>query len=510
MTLLELAPLAAVCAAGGVALLLTRPETRVRIGGSALVAIGSAPLVLLRFPNLGERVGDSPVLAVGLSATGVIALVALAGIFSRLPWLGVVLALLASLRIPLNPSDPSPTDHLALLWIVVAAGLLAHLWLVIRAGRPATIRLGRVGAALAAYVLLAAISLFWSEGREQGAYTFVAFYIPLGTLAALIGTMSLRPPPARSLATTQVAFGAAVALVAVYQVATGALPWNDELIFGNSQLGYIRANGLFWDASELGRYLALAIVTVLGVVALDATRRRSILGASAISALLFAGLVISYSRAGLVTLVLGIALVAVAWRPRVALPVAIAGLAIAAVAVVVAAIGSSVDLNELSSNREVIAQEGIAAFRSAPILGVGLGGYPDSHSVVLGVAAELGVLGVLALLTLMVAVGLAALRPADPSRARLFRTIATIQLAMIFVHSMVDAGLFDDGFAWALAAIVAVLAAPASQAQRSGAPSAFDPAGAPRALDPAGSVTTSTSCGNVTARPSSGRVARSR
>jgi O-antigen ligase len=340
---------------------------------------------------------------------------------------------------------------------VIAAGLLAFAWRG-RSGDWPVPRLGAVGWALGALVLFSAVSLFWSTGLEQGAYNFVAFYAPFGALVAMIGSMDVRGRLPGVLGNTQVVLAVLFALVAVYQLATHHIFWNPDLMEGNARLTYFRVNSLFWDASALGRFEALGIITVLGALALG-ERRRSVPGAAVLCALMLAGIVLSYSRAGLAALILGVVLIAAAWRPRVAIPLGAAAL-VAAIAVL--AVTGGVSLERITSSRSAIVQQGVQLFEAAPVAGNGLGSYQSSHSVALGVAAELGLIGVALFLGLLVTVGRAAIRPAEPGRDRTLRMVLAVELLVIFAHSMVDAGLFDDGIAWALAAMLAVIALPAS------------------------------------------------
>ncbi len=452
------APIAAIVAALGITLLLNFGRRSARLGGVVLVLAGAAPLVVGRFPGVVDASNISPLLAaaalVATLLTG-----ALAVAFVRLPWLAVLLGLLAGLRIPLNLADPSPTNHLVPLWLVVIAGLLALLWRSRRDGWPAP-RLGPIGWALSAWVLLAAISLAWSSGQDQGAYTFVAFYASFGSLVAIVGSLDPREGLPRAAVTTQVVLMVLLALVAVYQVTAGHLFWNPELIDGNMRLGYVRANSLFWDASALGRFEGLALIVIVGLLALS--RRRWSVGAAAVlCAIGFTGLVLSYSRSGLVMVVAGVVLVALVWRPRLA--VLLAGTAVVGILAAAAlTIAGTADLERLTSGRVSIAAEGLGAFESAPLIGVGLGGYPSSHTVVLGIAAELGVLGLVTFLTLLATIALAVLRPADPGSDRTFRLVAAIALAALLTHSMLDSGLFDDAATWVLIAILGVLAAPSA------------------------------------------------
>lgn len=439
----------------GVALLLLTGGRWTRLAGVALVVGGAAPLTLIRLPGLGEFASARPLLAALALAALVAILLAGAALIVRWPWLVVVGALVTGLRIPMS-STPSPTDHFVPFWLAIGAGLLALGWRTLRGTQPRA-RLGAFGYALAAYILLVSASLLWSEGREAGAYAVVAFYLPLGALSAMIGSLDVRDRLPGALATVQIALALVFAGVALFQLHTADLFWNTELIEGNARIGYVRANSLFWDASGLGRFEGLAILTVVGLVALGG-RRRSVVAGSAICAVVFAGVALSHSRTGLAMVILGTLLLALAWRPRVAAPL-VAVAAIGAVVVLAATGGSGLTPDRLTSSRASIIDEAVTSFLSAPVAGSGLGGFPGPHNVVLGVAAELGAIGLVALAALAATLALAILRPRRPDRDRALRVIATVELVAIVGHSLVDAGLFDDPIAWALASLLATLAA---------------------------------------------------
>lgn len=458
MSFIDLAPWGAIIVALGLTLLLNSGRATARIAGVVFVFAGALPLVLTRAPDLLNRITLSPVV-VGLVLVGILAVAALTVLFVAAPWLAVVAGLVAGLRIPLDPFSPSPTNHLIPLWLIVIAGLLALLWRSRRDGWPEP-RLGAVGWALAAWIVFAASSLWWSRGVEQGSYTFVAFYASFGSLAAITASLDVRKRLPAAITGALVTVAIIAALVAIFQVVGGHLFWNLELIDGNARIGYVRANSLFWDASALGRIEGLAIIVVIGVLAL-ARRRWSVPLAAAICAVAFAGMALSYSRTSLAMVVFGILLVAFAWRPRLAAALTVLGV-VGLVAAALLAGAEGAEFTRLISNRDTIAVEGFREFTAAPIAGVGLGGYPDSHAIVLGIAAELGVIGLLLFFLLAAAVLRAALRPADPAEDRPYRLVALITLAALFANSMLDSGLFDDAASWMLIAIIGALAAPRS------------------------------------------------
>lgn len=469
MTLLDLAPYAGIVAAIGVALLLVARTDLPRVAGVALLLGGSLPLALLRIDSVGDLVADRAALVVAAFAIGAPAFVAATAVAVRWPWIVPVAALAAGLRVPMTPT-PSPTDHLAPFWIVVAVGLAALAWRSLRGSQPPP-RLGPVGWALAAYVLLAAVSLLWTDDLRRGAYVLVAFYLPLGGLAALVGCLDLTRRLREALVGGQLALATLFALVALYQWRAHDLFWNPTVIDANNYTPFFRVNSLFWDPAAFARFEALALITIVALFGL-ARSRRTLMAGGGLAALIFAGLVLSYSRSGLLMLIAGLVALAAAWRPRTAALAAAAtvvGVVIAFGALTAAgALDATAD--RLTSDRLSLARSGVDEFREHPLAGVGLGSFglaadnPDAvlgpHNVVVGVAAELGVLGLVALLALFVTVAGAIARPADRARDRTLRTLIAVELFAIFVQSLIDAGLFDDPLVWVFIAMLAVSAQP--------------------------------------------------
>ncbi|MCX6392195.1 MAG: hypothetical protein NTX95_06850 [Actinobacteria bacterium] len=162
-----LIPIAGVVAALGVAVLLATSTTPLRVLGAVLAGAGGVPLVLSRTSQVQTLLDRPALLGLGV-VVGVVALAVLTLVFMRYPWLVVPIALVIGLRIPLR-NPPSPTDHLLPLYLVLAAGTIALVLRSLRGNGPPN-RLGYVGYALAAYVVIAAASLAWTADRDATAY----------------------------------------------------------------------------------------------------------------------------------------------------------------------------------------------------------------------------------------------------------------------------------------------------------------------------------------------------
>ena len=136
---------------------------------------------------------------------------------------------------------------------------------MLRTGGPPN-RLGYVGYALAAYVLIAAASLFWSVDRDATAYAVAAFTLPLGILAALTGALLPVPPLTRVLPSLLIVVALVLAAVAFWQWHMHEVFWNDKLMRTNAYGGYFRTNSLLFDPSLFGRVEVLALVTIAGLL----------------------------------------------------------------------------------------------------------------------------------------------------------------------------------------------------------------------------------------------------
>jgi len=91
-----------------------------------------------------------------------------------------------------------------------------------------------------------------------------------------------------------------------------ALFLNPKVVAANQYDNYFRVNSLFFDPNIYGRFLALVMVALTGIV-LWGRRRGELLACAALLGWLLAGLVTSFSQSSVAALLLGLAVVA-AWR----------------------------------------------------------------------------------------------------------------------------------------------------------------------------------------------------
>jgi O-Antigen ligase len=478
MSVRDLLPYGALVSALGVALLLAARPTLVRLAGLVLLAVGLVPQILHEQPSIGDRLQAHPVLIAPAAIGAVVLLAVGAWIALRWPWLIVAGCVVAGLRLPLR-DPPSPADHLLPLYALLASGLVAHGYELVK-GRAVRPGLGVLGPALGAWVVLASASLFWTSDLDKGAFSVIDAALPFAALAALVGVWGLeRVKPVR-LALVQVGLALLCSLVALYQWQSHHLISNRKLEVDNAYASFYRVNSLFFDPSLFGRFQAIAILTLVGVLLLS---RRSLRPALLVLATVgvFVGLALSYSQSGLLALDVGLVVLAgVVWRGP-----ALLGFGALAVLVLLASLAvpatrhkiTNASLSNVTSNRSSILRKGIDAFERHPFAGDGLGSFSRSagttpeerariapHDVVLQEAVELGVLGLLALAGIVFAVFRLLLRPAEPSQASQLRLILACELVAIVVSSLFYASLFEDPIAWVAAALVALCAMPRRQA----------------------------------------------
>ena len=311
----------------------------------------------------------------------------------------------------------------------------------------------------------------------------------------------------------------AVAFVAIGWVEhfSHELLWNDQVIRSNEFHTYFRVNSIFWDPNIYGRYLALVIVVAMAAL-LWAKERKALALLTGLVAVLWLGLVVTFSQSSFAALLVGLAvLAALKWSLRWTLAALGAGAVLAAVVVIFAGGVSKLSpdrLNVDTGGRTNLISGGTDLFGRRPIWGYGSGSFPKayrehiatkktpvsvSHTEPITVAAEQGIIGLLAYaaLTLIalwtMCTGLASMgggrgvppgqrRPVfrtagsareDPSKAKnpatggdtptpspttIARAAVLAAFAALLVHTMAYAGFYEDPIAWVLLAAGASLA----------------------------------------------------
>jgi O-antigen ligase len=346
---------------------------------------------------------------------------------------------------------------------------------------------------LAAVVVLYALQALYSPDFSKALQNICFFLVPFTVAYALLRDVEWD----RRLLTYVFAVVAvealAFVLIGTVEHFSRSLFWNDQVIRSNEFHTYFRVNSVFWDPNIYGRYLALVIVVAMAAL-LWAKERRTFAVLTALVAVLWLGLVPTYSQSSFIALLAGLAvLAALRWSRRWTVGVVAIG-TIGAVLVVTLVGGSGkVNFSRLNidtSGRANLVSGGLALFGERPLQGYGSGSfqvaYRDhrknkdvpvsvSHTEPITVAAEQGLIGLAAYVALIVTAlwtmssGLFA-RPQDPRAYPAARAAARAAVLATFVallvHTLAYAGFYEDPIAWVLLALGASLASvPAVRAE---------------------------------------------
>ncbi len=449
-----------------------------------LVAIGLFPILVLGDQWHSNQIVDlrhNPVRLVALAVAATAATGILAAVFRRWP-MALPLAIVAALpfRVPLTAGGET-ANLLVPLYLVIAGGVVATAlrdwsarpagpdggagglpWAARCSGRrddaaedpgpcppqpppggkppapppPAGEAAKWLPLVLAAVVVLYAVQTLYSADFSKGLQNVCFFFVPFSLVYALLRDVRWD----RRLLTLVLWVVAleAVAFVTVGSVEylSRSLFWNDQVIRSNEFHTYFRVNSVFWDPNIYGRYLALVIVVSMAAL-LWARERRSSALLTALVAVLWIGLVPTFSQSSFAALLAGLAvLAAIRWSWSWTLAAVAVG-AVGAVLVVLL-VGSSgkIRINPDTGGRANLISGGIELFGERPIQGYGSGSfqvaYRDrrakknvpvsiSHTEPVTVAAEQGLIGLAAYAALLavalwtMTTGLRTASPAGPA-----------------------------------------------------------------------------------------------
>jgi O-antigen ligase len=359
----------------------------------------------------------------------------------------------------------------------------------------------RIELALLGFVCLYALQSLYSTDFEQAVKNIAFFYIPFALLLRLLTSIRWTRgliPNCFAVLTTMALFFAAVGFI---EYATRSLFWNSRVIESNQFESYFRVNSLFFDPNIYGRFLAVVMIG-LAAVLLWGRSGRAILVSGAALAVLWGGLLLTFSQSSFAALLLGLAVLAAlrwGWRRVTAgvVPIAVLGAAGAL------AIGIDTDeVDKTSGNRADLVEGGLGMVADRPLWGYGAGSFAErfrdreeassqraasaSHTIPVTIAAEQGVIGlaayvavVLLALRLLFA-GLGQLTARDPPPRLVTRAFLAAAFAGLLLHTMLYAAFLEDPIVWTLLAIGVVLRHPVpSRADASDAAAAGAPASSP-------------------------------
>jgi O-antigen ligase len=453
------------------------------------------------------------VIAAGL-AGAVVAIAVLFALMRRHAGAFPLLAVLAlPFRVPIS-ADGRTVNLLVPLYLVIAAGALAHLLPRLLAGTGVAPAGGREALpslrrprswlsppglewALLAAVVLYALQALYSSDRAKAAENIAFFYVPFALLFAILRDARwTRELLARCLeaAVTLAVLFAGVGFVEYYRK---SLFLNPKVVAADQYANYFRVNSVFFDPSIYGRFLALVMIGVMTVVLvgrgpdagpLARERRREALGGAAVLLWLLAGLVTSFSQSSIAALLLGLAVLG-GWcwgvRPAACLSAGLLVLALAFVLIAPSSLhfglkGSGGSAANATSGRTTLIDGGLELFAKRPLEGYGSGSFETeykrhshadaedatsaSHTIPITVAAEQGIVG-LAMYAVLLLVAFAVLfRGAGRSPPRI--AIAACFAALV-LHTWTYADFLEDPFTWALLAVGIALARAAALAPAS-------------------------------------------
>jgi hypothetical protein len=474
----DTAQLAAVGGALGSTLLLLARGRWPLLAGLALLALSEVGLVVALGLGGADRLFS---LTGGLAAAlGAGALVAAAAGLVRWPDLAPLAILVAApIRPPLDFSssnsffvsvaEDGALGRLLPLYFVLAAAALALAYRVLR-GEPVRTLPRMVSLPAAAFFAFAFVSLLWAQDIEAGTNLLVFFTVPFAVLFAAVARAPFPPWLPRALGVAAVGLAAVFAVVGLWQAATHELFFfAPNLEVSNANTDYFRVTSLFGDPSLYGRHLVLGIGILLAVLA--GGRLRPLPGI-ALLALLWLGLLFSYSQSSMVALVVVTLAVAVAAGDR-RVRRAVGALALVAVVAAGGFLGVKMlqgdTLSHLTSDRSDRIEDTVRVIEEHPVNGVGIGSQPRasrelagsdrptpsfvSHTTPLTVAAELGVSG-LGLYLWLLAGGARAIAEVRRRNNSLGLALGASFLGL-FAHALFYSGFLEDPITWVVLGVAA-------------------------------------------------------
>ena len=469
--------IAALLAAGALVAPTPRPRAAAMLGALIL-----APIILgfhIADSDQVKPLRDHPALAVAGGIVAALAVAGLAVLFARRPaWLPIAAVATLPFRVPIA-SGGSTSNLLVPLYLVVAAGALGYAVPRLLDGeleehgrRP-----GILEWALAGYLALYGVQASYSDDFGHALENVVFFYVPFALLFALVARVPWTPRLARICVGVLVVLALALVGVGFVEYATRHLFLNPKVIASNQLEDYFRVNSLFFDPNIYGRFLAIVMLLVAAWL-LWARRRIEVVAGALLLAVLWGGLVLTFSQSSFAALLIGLAVLgAMRWSVRWALGLSTAAVVIAVGFVAIAPgavhleLGNSKSADKATSGRYDLIKGGVNLFTDAPIAGKGSGGFgreyrraehvsaeratSASHTIPITIAAEQGALGLAAYLVLMVAAFARVFH-----RARAFGERAAVAAAFtaLAAHSMLYAAFLEDPLTWTLLGVGTALA----------------------------------------------------
>jgi O-antigen ligase len=382
----------------------------------------------------------------------------------------VVLLAVAPFRIPVELGEEEAFLLLP-LYVVLASAVIALAVRMLRGEHPPAVPF-QLALPIGAFVVFASISLLWTWDERAGGIALAFFLFPFVAGLGVVARAPLAPWLPRALVITLASLGALFAAVGIWQAHTRTLFFSRDVEVANAYTTFFRVTSLFKDPSLYGRYLVIPMVVLLVVLLARRTRSALWVALAGVVGFLFLGLFFSYSQSSFVALfvtVAAIAFVAGDRRFRVVLVACAVAATLAAGAFAAAEIEGR-SARDVTSGRSRLVDITYEAFKLRPVAGVGIGGQPAasaeaigrrsptrnaSHTTPLTVLAELGLVGFALYAWMLAAVGWALIRISRVERA--FALGLAAVLFVLFVHSLLYAGFFEDPLTWGAIGLVAAL-----------------------------------------------------
>ncbi len=439
----------------------------------AALVLAVLALISVLHDQIADALDGRAALAGAGVVAGIVGLVAGAWLFRRRPSLVLVFAFATlPVRVPLDLGGDT-ANLLLPLYAVIACGVAARCARVRPAEpEPRSDRMRTLERVLAGVMVLYAVQAIYSTDVEAAVKDIGFFYVPFALLFRLLLDLAWTPRLVRIATGVTVALALVCVGVGLYEFATRHLLLaNEKVLTANELKPYFRVNSLFFDPNIYGRFLALTMVLVAGLM-LWTPHRRILLGCAALLAVLWAGLVPSLSESSFAAVAAGLAvLAALRWRAKPVL-LTVGALVVAVLAVGLASPGvfglenrSFHAIDKATSGRAELIKGGARMFADRPVYGFGSGSFAEryrarehllserspaeSHTIPITVAAEQGVIGLAAYLILVVTTLTLVLRGAAET---LPRAAVAAAFCALFLHTLVYAAFLEDPLTWALLA----------------------------------------------------------
>ena len=418
-------------------------------------------------------------------------------------WAMPAVVVLAPLRVGL-PLGSSTTNLLIPLYVILLAVAIAEMVVRDRLRLPEGWRPDPVRIALAVMIAVVGVSALW-VGRDYAPHAkafadalikLFAFFLPFGVLYYVLYRYTGDIRRLSRLLVTFLGAGAVMAVIGIVQFPTHVAIVNRAAAVHARALGQpFRPSSLFDDPNMFGRFLGL--VMIVGV-ALFLTARLRASGEGRRRAMWFTGtavglaavaFVATLSRSSVMGLLFGAVVLEMAYLGRrkgaIAIVVTVLVLATGIAGItavrhpqhVAARLESLKGLNKITGGRVFLIQAGLLMFQRYPVDGIGLGGFPlalphyrtthaaslslsDSHTTVVTVAAEQGLIGLAAFAFLLVTFFGTTLRKrrfgAD-RRLYLWQASLVAGVVAVFVHSLTYNAFFEDPYTWVFMALASAV-----------------------------------------------------